>query len=303
MKSERNKTIQVSDEEIKILYNKIRNVEEGINSINSVYHGNFFDAYFTFNCDKVDLLILDPPYNLNKEFNGTSFKEMDREGYKTWFNEVIIRCLPILKESASVYVCSDWRTSTIIFDVLNKYFKVRNRITWEREKGRGSKNNWKNNTEDIWFCTVGDSYTFNYESVKIKKKVLAPYRDPSGKNKDWEENNGKNVRMTYPSNIWTDITIPFWSMPENTEHPTQKPEKLIAKLMMASTNEGDTVLDPFCGSGTSLVVAKKLGRNFIGVDIDKKYCCISAKRLEMCDFGDPIQGIKDGIFLDRNFNN
>lgn len=99
-------------------------------------------------------------------------------------------------------------------------------------------------------------YTFNLEAVKIQKEVIAPYRDSSGAPKDWFENGNKRYRLTHPSNVWTDISIPFWSMPENTPHPTQKPEKLIAKLILASSNPGDVVFDPFLGSGTTSVTAK-----------------------------------------------
>ena len=145
----------------------------------------------------------------------------------------------------------------MIAPVLEQEFHVQNRITWERAKGRGAKKNWKNNTEDIWFCTVSDRYVFNVETVKVKRKVIAPYRTDDGKPKDWEEEDGGSFRLTHPSNIWTDITIPFWSRSENTDHPTQKPEKLIAKLVLASSNPGDMVFDPFLGSGTTAVVAKK----------------------------------------------
>ena len=148
----------------------------------------------------------------------------------------------------------------MIFPVLEKHLHVRNRITWEREKGRGAKANWKNNTEDIWFFTVGEEYHFDIEAVKVKRRVIAPYRNENGAPKDWQESANRNYRITHPSNIWSDITVPFWSMPENTEHPTQKPEKLVAKLILASSRPADIVFDPFLGSGTTVVVAKKLGR-------------------------------------------
>ena len=93
---------------------------------------------------------------------------------------------------------------------------------------------------------MSDDYTFNVDAVKLKKKVIAPYRE-NGLPKDWKEEGKDKYRLTYPSNIWTDITIPFWSMPENTPHPTQKPEKLLAKIILASSNEGDIVFDPFAG--------------------------------------------------------
>jgi len=89
-------------------------------------------------------------------------------------------------------------------------------------------------------------------------------------------------------------------MPENTDHPTQKSEKLLAKLILASTNTGDFVLDPFMGSGTTIVVAKKLGREALGIEIDEEYCLISAHRLELAETNRTIQGFSDGIFWERN---
>lgn len=248
----------------------------------------------------VDLLFIDPPYNLSKNFNGRPFKSRALAEYMKWAESWLSQLVMVLKPTASVYICSDWRSSTAIHTVAEKYFKVRNRITWEREKGRGARRNWKNASEDIWFCTVGDEYTFNIESVKLKRKVIAPYTLENGQPKDWERTKNGNLRATYPSNTWTDLTVPFWSMPENTDHPTQKPEKLLAKIILASSNPGDVVLDPFLGSGTTSVVAKKLGRSFVGIEIDATYCCLAQKRLEMADSDSLIQGYRDGVFWERN---
>jgi site-specific DNA-methyltransferase (adenine-specific) len=129
----------------------------------------------------------------------------------------------------------------------------------------------------------------------VKRRVKAPYKE-NGKPKDWQEESNGNFRLTHPSNFWNDITIPFWSMPENTEHPTQKPEKLIAKLILASSKVDDIVLDPFLGSGTTSVVAKKLKRNYIGIELDSKYACIAEKRLELAEKDSTIQGYEDGVF-------
>jgi site-specific DNA-methyltransferase (adenine-specific) len=180
------------------------------------------------------------------------------------------------------------------------YFLPQNRITWEREKGRGAKSNWKNCSEDIWFFTVSDDYFFNVEAVKMRRQVIAPYTDGNGAPKDWEETKNGRFRVTHPSNLWTDLTVPYWSMPENTDHPTQKPEKLLAKIILASSREGDLVFDPFNGSGTTTVVAKKLGRSYLGVEVDETYCCLAQKRLELASSDRTIQGYVDGVFWERN---
>jgi site-specific DNA-methyltransferase (adenine-specific) len=247
----------------------------------------------------VDLLFVDPPYNLTKKFNSGTFRATSNEAYIRWMDSWLSVLVRTLKPTASVYICGDWRTSAAIQQVAEKYLIIRNRITWEREKGRGAKANWKNASEDIWFCTMSDKFTFDLDAVKLKRKVIAPYTQ-NGKPKDWKRSDDGNFRLTHPSNLWTDLTVPFWSMPENTEHPTQKPEKLLAKIILAATKKGNVVLDPFLGSGTTSVVAKKLGRKYVGIEIDQKFASISEKRLALAENDRSIQGFEDGLFWERN---
>ena len=246
-----------------------------------------------------DLLIVDPPYNLAKDYHGNQFLPKSWEEYREYTVKWLEKALPLLKPTASVYVCCDWKSSLIIGEVLHERLKVQNRITWQREKGRGAKENWKNGMEDIWFATVGKEYTFNLEDVMIRRKVIAPYK-VEGAPKDWEETEDGNFRNTCPSNFWDDVSIPYWSMPENTAHPTQKPEKLMAKLILASSKEGEVVLDPFAGSGTTAVTAKKLGRHFVTIEQNELYCAWTQKRLEMAAENPSIQGYQDGVFWERN---
>ena len=246
-----------------------------------------------------DLLILDPPYNLDKDFNGRKFSKLGTDAYRAYLEEHLALLVHSLKPDASVYLCGDWRSSGACFAALSRFFKVRNRIVWQREKGRGAARNWKNCTEDIWFATVSDDYHFDLAKVKQLRRVVAPYRE-DGRPKDWDETAEGNFRLTCPSNFWDDLTVPFWSMPENTDHPTQKPEKLFAKLILASSPPGGMVLDPFMGSGTAPVVARKLGRRFCGIEIDRTYCCYAAERLRRAEADTTIQGYRDGIFLERN---
>ena len=297
-----NRTLICSKNDMDALSKKLVCVNEKVNPDDikdRVINGNIFEVSANLPKKFVDLLILDPPYNLSKEYNGNSFKEKSEKDYKKWFEQIITALRPTLKPNATIYVCSDWKTSTIIAPILKEFFHLRNRITWERDKGRGAKANWKNNTEDIWFCTLSDDFYFNIDAVKVKRKVIAPYRI-DGQPKDWQQSDTGNFRLTHPSNIWTDLTVPFWSMPENTDHPTQKPEKLIAKLILASCPEGGFILDPFVGSGTTSVVAEKLGRHHCGVEIDETYCYWALKRLELAKAEKNIQGYTDGVFWERN---
>ncbi len=298
-----NRTIKLTSEDrikLSTLFFNIKSKTSLKEIENKIIFQDMFDAIDCLPENFVDLLFIDPPYNLNKQFSRTVFRKKSLTEYENWLENWFVKLLPLLKPDASVYFCSDWLTSIPVYNVLNKYLKVRNRITWEREKGRGSSRNWKNCHEDIWFCTVSENYFFNTEAVKLKRKVMAPYRDAERKPKDWINEKEGNYRLTHPSNIWTDLTVPFWSMPENTEHPTQKPEKLLAKIILASSREGDFIFDPFCGVGTSLVVAKKLNRRFCGIEIEEKYVLLALKRLAIAESDKSIQGYNDGVFWERN---
>ncbi|MBR5926162.1 MAG: site-specific DNA-methyltransferase [Firmicutes bacterium] len=302
MKAKRNKTIDIGIKEGACYLDRCITVSKPItvkNILDKTVIGSAFEV-LPFLPDKfVDLLIVDPPYNLDKSFNGKRFKKTSDEAYEEYTESWIQAVLPHLKDTATIYVCCDWSSSPSVGRVLKKHFHIQNRITWQREKGRGALNNWKNGMEDIWFATNSKTYTFNVEDVKIRRRVMAPYK-VNGRPKDWEETAEGNFRNTYPSNFWDDISIPYWSMAENTAHPTQKPEKLLAKLILASSNEGDVVLDPFAGSGSTAVTAKKLNRHYVGIEINEQYCVWAEKRLEMAEQDKSIQGYEDGVFWERN---
>jgi site-specific DNA-methyltransferase (adenine-specific) len=303
MRAKNNRTIQLTETEINLYKNRLLKLEKkaNLNAItNKTINQNLFEAVELLPSAFVDLLFIDPPYNLDRKFNTVKFKSVNNQDYEDWVDGWLGKLVRLLKPNASVYICCDWNSSSSIYNAAKKYFKIQNRITWEREKGRGAKANWKNCTEDIWFCTLSDKYVFNINDVKLKRKVLAPYTLENGKPKDWQSETEGNFRITSPSNIWTDISVPFWSMPENTDHPTQKPEKLLAKIILASSNKGDFVLDPFAGSGTTQVTAKKLGRKYLGIELDEAYCCLTEKRLASAEIDGSIQGYSDGVFWERN---
>jgi len=298
----RNRTLTVSEQEIPEL-------EALVKSLSDI--GMPFDDDCIINADVLDcldlipdgrfsLIIIDPPYNLTKEFGQQKFYATSAQHYedylRTWFYKVCDKLAP----NGSLYMCGDWKCSSSMQRVIEERLTIINRITWQREKGRGAKSNWKNAMEDIWFAVNNpNDYYFDVEAVKMKRKVVAPYK-VDGQPKDWQETDEGNFRITYPSNFWDDISIPFWSMPENTDHPTQKPEKLYAKLILASSKPGDSVFDPFLGSGTAAVVARKLGRHYCGVEINREYCLWAAKRLINSAEDQTIQGFSNGVFWERN---
>jgi site-specific DNA-methyltransferase (adenine-specific) len=301
-----NRTLTLSDAELKHYGAALRQLESPAAKAevyDRIFCQDVFDVLPKLPDRSVDLMFADPPYNLTKSFNDRKFRETSLDEYADWLDSWLAQTVRILKPTASVYICGDWKSAAAIHRVGQKYFQPQNRITWEREKGRGAKSNWKNCSEDIWFFTVSDDYYFNVEAVMIKRKVVAPYTDENGAPKDWDETEDGRFRVTHPSNLWTDLTVPYWSMPENTDHPTQKPEKLLAKIILASSKPDELVFDPFNGSGTTTVVAKKLGRPYLGVEIDETYCALALKRLELAASDSTIQGYVDGVFWERNTKN
>ncbi|HXG86499.1 MAG TPA: DNA methyltransferase [Pyrinomonadaceae bacterium] len=301
-RAKRNRTLVLTEDEIKLYRQNLIRLEIPATEkeiLNRIIRQNTFEVLPLLPEQSFDLLFADPPYNLTKKFGENSFRQTSVEEYETWLDSWLSQILRLLKPTASIYICGDWRSASAIQRAGMRYFRLRNRITWEREKGRGALKNWKNASEDVWFFTVSDDYVFNAETVKIKRKVLAPYRE-NGAPKDWEKSDDGNFRLTSASNLWTDLTVPFWSMLENTTHPTQKPEKLLAKIILASTNENDSILDPFAGSGTTAVVARKLNRNFTAIERDVNYCLLAEKRLELAENDKTIQGFSDGVFWERN---
>lgn len=297
-----NRTITVAEDEKPLLRSFITLPDQinGTELQDTIINADLFDVIDLVPDEVADLIIIDPPYNLTKDFNGNTFSARSSDDYesylRTWFPKVCGK----LKPTGSLYLCGDWKCTAALQKVMSEHLTILNRITWQREKGRGAKANWKNSMEDIWFGVKDlHAYYFNVEAVKLKRRVIAPYR-VDGKPKDWDESTDGNFRLTYPSNFWDDISIPFWSMPENTDHPTQKPEKLYAKLILASSKPGDVIFDPFMGSGTAAVTAKKLGRHYLGVELNEEYCLWAAKRLQMAESDSAIQGYSDGVFWERN---
>ncbi len=303
MSAPRNRTLRLTKAEERRLRPRLTSLTPASSlktTLDKTIHQDLFAALPLLPAACADMIFIDPPYNLNKSFGTSIFRARTLEAYAEWLESWLPAVLRTAKPQATVYLCGDWRSSPSLHQVAAKYLTIRNRITWEREKGRGAAHNWKNSSEDIFFCTCSEEYYFSVEAVKLRRRVLAPYRNASGEPKDWKQSAKGNYRDTFPSNLWTDVTIPFWSMPENTDHPAQKPEKLLAKLILASTREGDLVLDPFLGSGTTSVVAKKLRRHWMGIEQNLEYCLLAEKRLEMAESNRTIQGYEDGVFWERN---
>ena len=283
-RAKNNRTLIITDED-RITYSKDIIKQDDLGKlqsfVNTTINADIYETLKYLPDNFANLIIVDPPYNISKNFNGLKFNEMSNKEYEDYLESWFVSLCDKLKDNGTLYMCGDWKCSCQMLNVISKKLTVLNRITWKRDKGRGAKRNWKNNMEDIWFAVKNPKdYYFNVDTVKVRKEVIAPYKD-NGKPKDWtEDEDGNKFRMTHPSNIWTDMVVPFWSMAENTEHPTQKPEKLIERLILASSKEGDVILDPFVGSGTTSVVAKKLKRRYCGIEINEEYCLMTEKRIK-----------------------
>ncbi len=280
----RNRGLMLTEDDVQhySLFSLVSNCDYALDEVrNRIIYGDCVAGMAQLPAASFDLVFADPPYNLGKDFGAGTLQRMSAAEYAAWTGQWLAETVRLLKPNGSIYVCTDWESSHIIREVLSRHCIIKNRITWQREKGRGANRNWKNNMEDIWFAVMSEDYVFNVDEVKLKKQVIAPYHDEQGRPKDWFEGDGERYRLTYPSNIWTDITVPFWSMPENTPHPAQKPEKLIERIIRASSNPGGLILDPFIGSGTTAVVAPRIGRSFVGFEVDEMYNRLAQKRLAL----------------------
>jgi len=282
MPSPRNRTLTLDPED---RVREVAKISDHFGTLRSgIYLGEVEESLQVLPEESFDLIIADPPYNYGVDFGNNSDKRSDAE-YCGWIRAWISLLPRVAKPTASIYICCGWEYSADYQRALESAgLTILNRITWKRDKGRGAKRNWKQNMEDIWFAVCDpNNYQFNLDEVKLRKKVIAPYKE-NGIPKDWSvDSNGEAYRMTHPSNIWIDLTVPFWSMRENTPHPTQKPEALAERIILASSNPSDRVLDLFSGSGTTSVVAKRLGREFIGIESNPEYIRYGLKRLALLE--------------------
>ena len=174
-RSPRNKTIVLTPEDEALYLGRCLSPGAPFVS-DSVINGNCIEALAALPDGFAGLLIADPPYNLDKNYAETRFARMNTGDYRAFTERWLNAVLPKLRKDASVYVCCDWRSGMVIGPLLEERLHLRGRITWQREKGRGAAKNWKSACEDIWFCTVSDDYHFDRSAVRLRRRVIAPYR-------------------------------------------------------------------------------------------------------------------------------
>lgn len=246
------------------------------NENKGIYHGDTIEVLRQIPNESIDLIFVDPPYNIGKDFAGRKDKWETDEAYLKWCYEWIDLCISKLKPNGSIYLM----TSTQFMPYFDLYVRdkltILSRIVWTYDSsGAQAKKFYGSMYEPILFCVKDkNNYTFNSKDIMVEAKSgsqrkLIDYR----KNPPQPYNSEK-----VPGNVWNFVRVRY-RMDEYENHPTQKPISLLERIIKASSNEGDVVLDPFSGTFTTCYVAKQLNRNFIGIEIQEEYLKIGLRRL------------------------
>lgn len=217
-----------------------------------------------FPSESVDLLIADPPYNLGKDY-GNNVDEKAWHEYEDFTRAWLSEAIRLMTPTSSLYVFMGVRFISKLFTMLSEEFKLsfNGWITWHYTQGMGRKVGFSPRHEDILYFTKTDKFTFNLDSVRIPQKYFRKRNNMTGAN---------------PGDVWQFSHVHYCSA-EREQHPTQKPEALMERMILASSNEGEIVLDPFVGSGTTCRVANALNRKWIGIDLNPTYIEMAEKRL------------------------
>jgi DNA modification methylase len=219
-------------------------------------------THFTESC--FELVIADPPYNLGKDY-GNNHDLKAWNDYDKFTIEWLTEAIRVLKPTGSIYVFMGVKFISRLFIILEEEFNLNFNgwITWHYTQGMGRKNGFSPRHEDILYFTKSKKYTFNLDDIRIPQKYYRERNNMTGAN---------------PGDVWQFSHVHYCSE-EREKHPTQKPEALAERIIKASSNIGDAVLDPFVGSGTTCKVAEILKRKWIGIDINPEYISMSQKRI------------------------
>lgn len=255
-------------------------MEEFGNCNYKIIHGDALDALNIIPDESVDLIFADPPYNIGKDFSGKKDKWKSETEYLEWCYTWLKLCIQKLKNNGSLYVMTATQYMPYFDIFLRDKLTILSRVVWYYDSsGVQAKNFFGSMYEPILFCVKDkNDYTFNAEDILVEaktgsKRKLIDYR--------------KNPPQPYktekvPGNVWEFARVRY-RMSEYENHPTQKPIALLERIIKASSNEGDLVLDPFSGTFTTCFVAKELGRNCIGIELQEEYLKIGLRRLNLAD--------------------
>lgn len=269
------------------------------NGDHRVIWGDVIEALRSHVADgSVDLVFADPPYNIGKDFHGCKDKWASDEEYLHWCRAWIDLCVQKLKPAGSFYLMASTQCMPFLDIYVRSHLKIMSRIVWFYDSsGVQAKRHFGSLYEPILFCVKDpDRYTFNAKDVLVNAKTgsqrkLIDYRKPVP-----TVYNSQKV----PGNVW-EIPRVRYRMEEYEEHPTQKPAALLERIVSASSNPGDLVLDPFSGTFTTSHVAQKLGRKSAGIEKQEIYVKIGLRRLGIQTHfnGEPI-GRPDKTYVRKN---
>ena len=228
----------------------------------------------------VDLIYADPPFNIG------IFKKMPFKDYLKWCEQWIKECHHVLKSTGSIYLHCDPTASHYLKIIMDNIFGVknfRNEIVWCYKTSGKSIEHFPRKHDIILFYSKSNRYLFNEMRIIDTGKNISRYSKIDSEGNKYYMRSGK-YKVVYKGTVpvndwWSDISALTNNAKERCGYPTQKPEALLERIIKASSNEGDLVLDPFCGSGTTCVAAKKLNRNYIGIDISNEAIDICKKRM------------------------
>jgi adenine-specific DNA-methyltransferase len=249
------------------------------NSKYKIIHGDALEALDKHVKDEsVDLIFADPPYNIGKNFNGHIEKWKTEQAYLEWCYQWLDLCLKKLKPNSSFYVMTATQFMPYFDIYLRNKIHILSRIVWSYDSsGVQAKKHFGSMYEPILYCVKDKSnYTFNANDILVEaktgaKRKLIDYRKPIPTVYNSEK---------IPGNVWEFPRVRY-RMDEYENHPTQKPIALMERIIRASSNEGDLVLDPFSGTFSTCYVAKQLGRKCLGIEMQDEYVKIGLRRLQL----------------------
>ncbi|MEA5404755.1 adenine-specific DNA-methyltransferase [Arcicella sp. DC2W] len=244
-----------------------------------IIHGDALTALQTQVADNsVDLIFADPPYNIGKNFSGHIEKWASEEAYLDWCYQWIDLCLKKLKPNGSFYVMTATQFMPFFDIYLRKKLDILSRVIWSYDSsGVQAKKYFGSMYEPILFCVKDkNSYTFNANDILVEAKTGAKRKLIDYRKAIPTVYNSEKV----PGNVWEFSRVRY-RMDEYENHPTQKPIALLERIIKASSNENDLVLDPFSGTFTTCAVAKALNRKCIGIELQEEYIKIGLRRLQL----------------------
>lgn len=232
----------------------------------------------------IDLIFADPPYNLGKDFGNDSDSWECKKTYLDWCYKWIDESFRVLKDGGSFYIMNSTQNMPFINVYLEENYNIVNNIVWAYDSsGVQSKKKFGSLFEPITFATKSkkSKYTFNWKDILVEAKTGAKRKLIDYRKNPPQPYNAEKV----PGNVWEFPRVRY-KMNEYENHPSQKPEKLLERIIKSSSNEGDVVFDPFGGSFSTAAVAVQLGRKAISVDLNEEYFKIGLRRTQITDMYD-----------------